>query len=156
MCDCWDFIMVSSSHHEWHLTYDLNGIRVQVSIFIRPLSEESTACDKFQQALWERLFLFSSWWIRVLLLDLKSTLRCKTSKNQLFWEDSSLWYCTNKRSNTLCSMCLARRRRSMYHWAAGRQQRADLRSRSNLWRIEDTLWRNATSAVCPWVPPTWS
>lgn len=49
-------------------------------------------------------------------------------------------------------MCLARRRWLMYHWAAGRQQRADLSSRSSRWRTEDTLWRDAASADTPAVP----
>lgn len=66
--------------------------------------------------------------------------------------------CSNKlealffQTSTLYSMCLARRRWLMYHWAAGRQQRADLRSKSNCWRAPDTLWRAATSADCPAVP----
>lgn len=49
-------------------------------------------------------------------------------------------------------MCLARPSRLTYHWAAGWQQQADLRSNNSLWRTPDTFWRHATSGSCPAVP----
>lgn len=52
--------MISTTHDEWHLTNRLNGVRVQVAVFIRPPSEESTAGDELHQTLWESLFYFSS------------------------------------------------------------------------------------------------
>lgn len=52
--------MISAIHYEWHLTNSLNGVMVQVTVSIRPPSEESTTCDKLHQALWESLFFFSS------------------------------------------------------------------------------------------------
>lgn len=51
---------ISAIHVEWHLTDGLNGVRVQVAVFIRPPSEESTTGDKLHEALWESLFFFSS------------------------------------------------------------------------------------------------
>lgn len=67
------FSMTSADYHEWSLTNGLNGVRVQVAIFLRPTSEDSTASDKFHQALWESFLFLSSWGIGVLLLDLKTT-----------------------------------------------------------------------------------
>lgn len=52
--------MISAIHYEWHLTNSLNGVRIQVTVFIRPPSEESSTGDEFHQALWESLFFFSS------------------------------------------------------------------------------------------------
>ncbi len=43
---------MSTFHYEWHLTNSLNRVRVQVTVFIRPPSEESTTTDKLHQAVW--------------------------------------------------------------------------------------------------------
>lgn len=52
--------MIVAIHYEWCLTNSLNGVRVQVMVFIRPPSEKSTTGDELHQALWESLFFFSS------------------------------------------------------------------------------------------------
>lgn len=53
-------IEISAIHYEWHLTNGLNGVGVQVTVFIRPSFEESTTGDELHQAFWESLFFFSS------------------------------------------------------------------------------------------------
>lgn len=66
--------MIAAIQYEWFPTNSLNGVRVQVTVFIRPSSEESTPADKLHQALWESLFFFfSGGWIGIFLLDLKTT-----------------------------------------------------------------------------------
>lgn len=52
--------MIPTIHYKCCLTNGLNGVRVQVTVFIRPTSEESTVSDEPHQALWKSLFFYSS------------------------------------------------------------------------------------------------
>lgn len=52
--------MLFGIHKNWHITDNVSGVMVQVTVFFLPSSEVSTMGDQLQQSIWKSLFFLSS------------------------------------------------------------------------------------------------